>query len=198
MRIAVSPSFPGFPVAGDIAAAVEALAKQLQAAGATVEPAKLPKLDLHDDLEQGGALIGMMLEAAQPEPPENPTPVSRWFEALARRDLSILAWDRFFEHCDALLCPVAMTTAFPHCEPGTPIDVDGRSKAIGCCGLWRGLQLFRPSGADDSLRARRDGLPIGLQLVGGAVRGTAAWDRQGDRTAYRRLSSSVGLLSKPL
>lgn len=167
LRIAVAPSFPGFPVAGDIAAAVEALAKQLQAAGAIVEPAKLPKLDLQDDLEQGGDLIGMMLEAAQPEPPEQPTSVARWFEALARRDLSILAWDRFFETCDALLCPVAMTTAFPHCEPGTPIEVDGRQEsywmlpAYGAVFNYSGHPaLTMPCGLDCN------GLPIGLQLVG--------------------------------
>ncbi|MGX9142279.1 amidase [Mesorhizobium sp. 128a] len=167
LRIAVAPSFTGFPVASEIAAAVDTLAKQLQAAGATVEQANLPTLDLHDDLEQGGALIGMMLEAAQPEPPEQPTPVSRWFEALARRDRSILAWDSFFETCDALLCPVAMTTAFLHCEPGTPIDVDGQEQnywmlpAYGAVFNYSGHPaLTIPCGPD------RDGLPIGLQLVG--------------------------------
>ncbi|MEP6565560.1 MAG: amidase [Mesorhizobium sp.] len=167
LRIAFAPTFPGFPVAGEISAAVENLAKQLQSAGATVEEAKLPKLDLHDDLAEGGALIGMMLEAAQPEPPEKPTPISRWFEALARRDRSILAWDRFFENCDALLCPVAMTTAFSHCEPGTPIAVDGKEQsywmlpAYGAVFNYSGHPaLTMPCGQDS------DGLPIGLQLVG--------------------------------
>ncbi|MFC3327305.1 amidase [Mesorhizobium cantuariense] len=167
LRIAFAPSFPGFPVAGDISAAVEDLARQLQGAGAVVEEAKLPKLDLHDDLEQGGALIGMMMEVAQPEPPEEPTPVSRWFEALARRDRSILAWDRFFENHDALLCPVAMTTAFPHCEPGTPIKVDGKEQsywmlpAYGAVFNYSGHPaLSMPCGLDSA------GLPIGLQLVG--------------------------------
>ncbi|TGV93848.1 amidase, partial [Mesorhizobium sp. M2E.F.Ca.ET.154.01.1.1] len=98
-----------------ISAAVESLASQLASSGASVEEAKLPGLDLHDDLAEGGRLIGMMLEAAQPEPPEQPTPVSSWFAALARRVRSILAWESFFESCDALLCPVAMTTAFAHC-----------------------------------------------------------------------------------
>ena len=165
LRIAVVPSFPGFPVAGDISAALESLARQLQSAGAIVEEAKLPRLDLHDDLEQGGALIGMMMEAAQP--PEQPTPVSRWFEALARRDKSILAWDRFFESWDALLCPVAMTTAFPHCEPGTPVKVDGKEQsywmlpAHGAVFNYSGHPaLSMPCGQDS------DGLPIGLQLVG--------------------------------
>ncbi|MER9600608.1 amidase [Mesorhizobium sp. M0239] len=167
LRIAFAPFFPGFPVAGDVSAAVESLARQLQSAGAVVEEAKLPKLDLHDDLEQGGALIGMMLEAAQPEPPEEPTPVSRWFEALARRDKSILAWDRFFEAYDALICPVAMTTAFPHCEPGTPIKVDGKEQsywmlpAYGAVFNYSGHPaLSMPCGQDST------GLPIGLQLVG--------------------------------
>ena len=167
LRIAFAPSFPGFPVAGDISAAVENLARHLQGAGAMVEEARLPKLDLHDDLAQGGALIGMMMEAAQPEPPEQPTPVSRWFEALARRDRSVLTWDRFFENWDALLCPVAMTTAFPHCEPGTPLKVDGKDQnywmlpAYGAVFNYSGHPaLSMPCGED------REGLPTGLQLAG--------------------------------
>lgn len=167
LRIAFAPAFPGFPVAAAISAAVETLARQLASAGATVEEAELPKLDLHDDLAKGGALIGMMLEAAQPQPSEQPTPVSRWFEALARRDRSILAWDRGFENCDALLCPVAMTTAFAHCEPGTPIAVDGKEQsywmlpAYGAVFNYSGHPALTIPGGQD-----RDGLTIGLQLVG--------------------------------
>ncbi|TIT46876.1 MAG: amidase, partial [Mesorhizobium sp.] len=167
LRIVFAPAFPGFPVASEIRAAVENLARELQSAGATVEQARLPTLELHDDLTQGGALIGMMLEAAQPEPPEEPTPVSRWFEALSRRDRSILAWERFFEGCDALLCPVAMTTAFPHCEPGTPIKVGDKEQSYWMLPAYGAV--FNYSGHPAlSLPCRqdRDGLPIGLQLVG--------------------------------
>ena len=167
LRIAFARSFAGFPVAGEISAAVESLASQLASAGAVVEEAKLPNIDLHDDLAEGGKLIGMMLEAAQPEPPERPTPVSRWFEALARRDRSVLAWENFFEGCDALLCPVAMTTAFPHCKPGSPLQVDGKDEsywmlpAYGAVFNYSGHPaLAVPCGQDGH------GLPIGLQLVG--------------------------------
>ncbi|MBZ9860766.1 amidase [Mesorhizobium sp. CA12] len=167
LRIAVAESFPGFPVAAEIRAAVESLAAKLASAGAVVENAKLPKLDLHDDLSEGGALIGMMLEAAQPESPEQPTPVSRWFAALARRDRSILAWERFFDSCDALLCPVAMTTAFPHCKPGSPLKIDGKEESYWMLPAYGAVfnysshpALAFPCGQD------RDGLPIGLQLVG--------------------------------
>ncbi|TJW31309.1 MAG: amidase [Mesorhizobium sp.] len=167
LRIAFAPSFPGFPVASEISAAVESLARRLRDAGAVVEEAKLPKLDLHDDLEQGGALIGMMMEAAQPEPPEQPTPVSNWFAALARRDRSMLAWERFFENCDVLLCPVAMTTAFPHCKPGNSLTVNGKDEsywmlpAHGVVFNYSGHPaLAFPCGQASN------GLPIGLQLVG--------------------------------
>jgi amidase len=167
LRIAFARSFAGFPVAGEISAAVGSLASQLASAGAVVEEAKLPNIDLHDDLAEGGKLIGMMLEAAQPEPPERPTTVSRWFEALVRRDRSILAWENFFESCDALLCPVAMTTAFPHCKPGSPLKVDGREEsywmlpAYGAVFNYSGHPaLTVPCGQDSH------GLPIGLQLVG--------------------------------
>ncbi|CDX26343.1 Amidase [Mesorhizobium sp. ORS 3324] len=167
LRIAVASTFPGFPVAAEISAAVERLAAGLASAGASVEEASLPKLDLHDDLAEGGKLIGMMLEAAQPQSPEQPTPVSRWFAALARRDRSILAWERFFESCDALLCPVAITTAFAHCKPGTTLKVDGKDEsywmlpAYGAAFNYSGHPAIAiPCGLDS------DGLPIGLQLVG--------------------------------
>ncbi|RWA77542.1 amidase family protein [Mesorhizobium sp.] len=166
LRIAFASTFPGFPVAAEISAAVESLASQLASSGASVEEAKLPGLDLHDDLAEGGRLIGMMLEAAQPEPPEQPTPVSSWFAALARRDRSILAWESFFESCDALLCPVAMTTAFAHCKPGSPLKVNGKEEsywmlpAYGAVFNYSGHPaLAFPCGQDSN------GLPIGLQLV---------------------------------
>ncbi|TGP17925.1 MULTISPECIES: amidase [unclassified Mesorhizobium] len=167
LRIAFVSAFPGFPVAAEIGVTVERLAAGIAAAGARVEEARLPKLDLHDDLAEGGKLIGMMLEAAQPEPPKQPTPVSGWFSALARRDRSILAWESFFESCDALLCPVAMTTAFAHCKPGSPLKVNGKDESywmLPACGAVFNYSghpaLAFPCGQDSN------GLPIGLQLVG--------------------------------
>lgn len=167
LRLAFAPSFAGFPVAAAIGAAVEALATQLAAAGASVAEATLPPVDLHGDLAEGGKLIGMMLEAAQPEPPEKPASAAAWFAALHRRDRSILAWERFFDACDALLCPVAMTTAFPHCAPGNPLKVDGRDQSYWNLPVYGAVFNYSghpavaiPCGQD------ADGLPIGLQLIG--------------------------------
>ena len=65
------------------------------------------------------------------------------------------------------LCPVAMTTAFAHCEPGTSIEVDGKQQnywmlpAYGAVFNYSGHPaLAMPCGQD------RNGLPIGLQIVG--------------------------------
>src|SRR5438128_3975821 len=126
LRVAIAPTFPGFPIAADIRAAVEELAKQLTPLCAAVEAATLPQVDFNQELASAGALIGMMTGAFQPEEQERPTTLAHYLEALHRRDQSILAWEQFFDKWDVLLCPPSMMTAFPHCEPGTPLTVDGQ------------------------------------------------------------------------
>jgi amidase len=167
LRITAAPTFPDFPVAADIRDAVEGLARQLEQSGAVVEEATLPKLDFSQDLSSAGELIGMMLSAFQPDRPGQPTTFKHYLEALHRRDQSIMAWERFFDGCDALLCPASMVTAFPHCEPGTPLKVDGKDvdywmvSAYGTVSNYTGHPaVVLPYKLD------RDGLPIGLQLVG--------------------------------
>jgi amidase len=135
--------------------------------GAIVEEAILPKLDFQADLGSGGELIGMMLGTVQPESQEKPVTLARYFKALARRDESIVAWEQFFQSWDALLCPPAMVTAFPHCEPGADLQLDGKPvsywlvSAHGAIFNYTGHPaVVMPCTLD------RDGLPIGLQLVG--------------------------------
>ena len=59
-----------------------------------------------------------------------------------------------------------MVTAFPHCEPGTPLRVDGQEVsywAVSACGA-----PFNYSGHPAIVlpfTQDRDGLPIGVQLV---------------------------------
>lgn len=165
VRIAVAPTFPGFPVAADIRDAVSGLAKRLEQSGAVVEEVALPTPDFHQELSSGGELIGMILGAFQPD--AKPATLERYFEALDRRDRSMLAWEAFFQTWDALLCPVSMTTAFVHCKPGSPLRVDGREVEYGMVSAHGAVfnytghpALTLPCTLD------RDGLPIGVQLVG--------------------------------
>ncbi len=167
LRIAIAPTFPGFPVAADIRAAVEDLARQLERSGAVVEEATLPELDFSQELSSAGDLIGMIVGALQPGGQGQPATFVQYLEALHRRDQSIIAWERFFEDWDALLCPASMVTAFPHCEQGTPLKVDGKDVSYWMVSAHGALfnhtghpAVVLPSKLD------RDGLPIGLQLVG--------------------------------
>jgi len=167
VRVAVAPTFPGIPVAAEIRAAVARLATQLSSLCRVVEKAALPSLDVNLELARGGALVGMMIGAVQPGEQEQPATLGQYLEALDRRDQEIVAWEQFFERWDVLLCPPSMMTAFPHCEPGSPVQVDGQDvsywtvSALGALFNYTGHPaVVLPHTVD------RAGLPIGIQLVG--------------------------------
>lgn len=167
LRIAFAPTFPGFPVAAEIRAAIEELARQLKPVCAVVEEAALPALDFNQDLSSAGELIGMMIGAFQPEENKPPTTLAQYLEALHRRDQSIIAWEQFFDSWDVLLCPPSMITAFPHCEMGAPLHVDGQEVTYWLVNAH--TTLFNYTGHPAVVlpyKLDREGLPLGVQLVG--------------------------------
>jgi amidase len=167
LRIAVAPTFPGFPVAADIRHAIEKLAQQLNRSGVVVEEATLPELDFSQELSSAGELIGMTIGAFQPEENKPPTTLAQYLEALHRRDQSMLAWEQFFQEWDALLCPASMVTAFPHCEPGSPLRVDRQDVTYWMVSAHS--TPFNYTGHPAVVlpyALDHDGLPIGVQLVG--------------------------------
>jgi amidase len=167
LRIAYAATFPGIPVAAAIRGAVEELAEQLKPLCASVEEAALPELDFDQALSSAGELIGMAVGAFQPEENQPPATLAQYLEALHRRDQSIIAWEQFFDMWDILLCPPCMTTAFPHCETGAPLRVDGREVVYWLVNAH--TTLFNYSGHPAVVlpyRRDRDGLPIGVQIVG--------------------------------
>jgi amidase len=192
LRVAFAPTFPGLPVAREIRAAVEELAKQLRPLCAVVEEATLPQVDFNQELPRAGALIGMITGAFQPEEQEQPATFPQYLEALDRRDQSIIAWEQFFEKWDVLLCPPSMMTAFPHCEPGSPLRVDGQ-EVIYWAVSGHGT-LFNYSGHPAVVLAYkldRDGLPLGIQLVG------KRWDEARLLAMAKVLSEVTGPFQRP-
>jgi amidase len=192
LRIAFAPTFASFPVAADIREAIQELAQQLQPLCAAVEEATLPELDFTQELSSGGELIGMTVGAFQPEAHERPTTLAQYLEALHRRDQSILAWERFFQAWDVLLCPPSMLTAFPHCEPGTPLHVDGQEVAYWLVNAH--CTLFNYTGHPAIVlpyKLDRDGLPIGVQLVG------KRWDESRLLAMAKALSAVTGEFQRP-
>jgi amidase len=167
LRVAVAPTIAGLPVAADIRAAVDALAARLQPACAIVDEAPLPAIDVARDLKATGELIGMVLGAFQPSGSKPAATLAQYLEALHHRDRSIVAWERFFAQWDVLVGPASMVTAFPHCQPGSRLRVDDRDEDYLAVSAHAALFNYSghpavtvPCGRD------RDGLPIGLQLVG--------------------------------
>ncbi|MGH2558544.1 MAG: amidase [Thermomicrobiales bacterium] len=192
LRVAVAPTFPGVPVAADVRDAVETLAHQLDGAGAIVEEAALPALDFNQELSRAGELIGMMVGAFQPGEDAPPTSLAQYFEALHRRDQSIIAWERFFADWDALVCPPSMTTAFPHRATGAPVQVDGREESYWLVGAHTTVFNYTGHPAVVLPYTRDgDGLPIGVQLVG------KRWDESRLLATATALSPVTGGFRRP-
>ena len=192
LRIAFAPTFPGFPVAAEMREVVEGFAGRLSALGAVVEEAALPQVDFQQELASTGALIGMMMGAFQPEEQERPTTLAQYLETLDIRDQSIAAWEQFFEKWDVLLCPPSMMTAFPHCEPGSPLHVDGQEVSYWMVSAHS--TVFNYTGHPAVVlpyQLDHDGLPIGIQLVG------KRWDESRLLAIARALSEVTGAFQRP-
>lgn len=160
LRLAFATSLPGATVGRAIKEQVTRVATEAAKAGARVEE-RLPDCDW----EGGGALFGKLVRTLTSLPI---TESLAWYlAALHQRDQYMNAWDALFRDVDALILPAAMTTAFPHCEPGAPLEVDGENEpyfdltAVLTMANLGGLPALVAPAAEDF-----EGLPIGVQIVG--------------------------------
>jgi amidase len=85
-----------------------------------------------------------------------------------------------------------MTTAFPHCEPGTPISVDGQD--VMYWAISGHTTLFNYTGHPAVVlpyTRGQCGLPIGVQLVG------KRWDDSRLLAITQLLSAGIGPFHRP-
>jgi amidase len=165
LRVACVSTLDGGPIATSSAQALKRAADTLARRGAIVEQVAPPVAGISDDLQAHGELVQMMVGAFQPGDGPKPT-FEDHLRASARREQRSAELERWFTHWDVLLCPVAMTNAFAHCEPGTPIGVNGKPQPyyrIASHAAWFNYTghpaLSVPAGFDDQ------GLPLAVQLV---------------------------------
>jgi amidase len=94
-----------------------------------------------------------------------------WLQLNEKRHRMRLAWDAFFEDYDLMLCPVAVTAAFPHDQQGLrhlrTIVVNNKKVPVVDQIFWAGyagITLMPASAAP--LGLSKEGLPIGVQIIG--------------------------------
>jgi Asp-tRNA(Asn)/Glu-tRNA(Gln) amidotransferase A subunit family amidase len=121
----------------------------------------------------GGILMGKTNVAVMlGDPGQTVNPIfgrtsNPYLDALHRRDEAIIAWEKFFESWDVLLCPVSMVTAFPHCETGSSLQVDGEEVLYWLVNAHTTLFNYTGHPACGLPYALDgEGLPIGVQIVG--------------------------------
>ncbi len=166
VRVAVAPDFPDFPLANVIRDAVTSLARELEPLCAAVDEPALPALDYTAEGKSAADLIAMMVGVYHPKDGDPAAKLGDHMEALRERDRTIAVWERFLDQWDVLLCPAAMTTAFPHCPKDTKLDVDGEKVQYSLIGAH--TTLFNYTGQPAAVipyTHDADGLPIGVQLV---------------------------------
>jgi amidase len=172
LKLAWARTFPGAPVSKEIATSLERLANRLEQSGIHVEEVQPPvsfdqQWEIYQTLSNATwrlrAKLGGIKEVDDAEPPP---PMEAIIAAMDGREHVIASWEAFFREWDALLCPPCMTVAYPHCERGSAILVDGREARYD--DECRHCYEFNVTGHPSlvcPLDLSSDSLPIGVQMV---------------------------------
>jgi amidase len=211
-RFAWSTHFGGVPITADTRNAIQKLAAELARAGCAVEERNPDGFSFDDAWETWGevaiaeraatggdrarervnvlnATLGDAWAVARGSAKGARATIADYMAALTRRDALVGALERFFDRWDAFVCPVTVSPAIPHVPFGTPIDVDSQKVPYFIAGTAYTCP-FNLTGHPSvvlPLARSREGLPIGVQLVG----------RRWTEPALLALAGKVALISGP-
>jgi amidase len=188
LKIAVLDSNPLVQVSDDTGRVIQATAKLLAKAGAKVKRAMPDGLDWTQSWEDWSDLMQYMVRALQPvsarerlfakidsaDPSTRsaaraaPLDMARFFAVLERRDHALQVCESLLDDYDAWLMPVMPDAAFIRQSQREPLTIDGKAHPYFFAGtsynylanLTGQPSIVLPCGFS------RDGLPIGLQLIG--------------------------------
>ena len=211
-RLAWSANFGGIPVTADTRNAIAGLAGRLANAGGEVYERNPDGFSFDDAWETWGEIaiteraatggersrervaalnksLGETWAVARGSAKGMQATVADYAAALTRRDALITAFEKFFERCDAFICPVTVSPAIGHVPFGTPIDIDGKKVPYFIAGTAYTC-VFNLTGHPSvviPVAKSKDGLPIGVQLVG----------KRWSEPSLLALAQKVALISGP-
>jgi len=211
-RFAWSANFGGVPVTAETRSGIARLADQLASAACAVEErnpdgfsfddawAAWGEISITERAATGGdrsrervaALnksLGDSWAVARGSAKGMHATVGDYAAALTRRDAIITTLEKFFEHWDAFICPVTVSPAIGHVPFGTPIDVGGATVPYFIAGTAYTCP-FNLTGHPSvvlPLTKSKEGLPIGVQLVG----------KRWSEPALLALAQKVALIAGP-
>jgi len=170
-RVLMLPEHPLAPVDGEIHAALETLAKTLEAAGASVVWSTPLLPDLAASHRTYLAILFTALSRGAPPGP-NGLSAQAYLDALDGQGAIRREWAALFEDFDIVIAPVLGAVAFPHFDlgvewPDRTLTINGEAVSFGDQLAWPGVATLAnlPVTATPIGRTR-EGLPIGAQVIG--------------------------------
>lgn len=161
-RVAAWLDDPACPVDDTVTERLEALVEALRAAGAQVETGARPGFTFEEAVDLFRKLVWL---PGLPELTHN-----EWLEVDEARQRCRDEWADLFRSFDVVLCPVCSTPPFPHDQ--RPREqrryvINGTERPLDDYVRWPGLigMAYLPS-TSTPLGPNRDGLPVGVQVVG--------------------------------
>ncbi len=189
LRVAVWPDEAIAPVDATISDRIGEVADLLARQGATVSDTARPEFDPAQSFSTYQTLLDAVTN------PENALPHSAWAGLDGMRTGYRVAWQRFFQDWDVVLCPISSTTAFlhDHGEMDTrTLPINGEQRPYFGQLFWAALAtLAYLPGTVFPTGLSAQGLPIGLQAIGPAFE---------DRTTIefaRLLAREIGGYQRP-
>jgi amidase len=168
-RVLMIESHPAAGVDGEIRAALGSLAQGLEKLGARVDRSseRLPDLAKAHELYMG--MLNTAMARKGPDP--SAASATEWLTMLDRQYGVRQQWAALFETYDVVLAPNRGTVAFPHNdEPDgdkRTVLIDGQPTPYYAQLAWPGMATLANLPATAApFGATRDGLPIGVQIIG--------------------------------